>query len=289
MKIYDCFTFFNEFELLKLRMQLLNDVVDYFVIIEANKTQQGKEKEFNFEKRLSDYVEYKNKIIYIKIEDMPESKGVDDWTLEHFQRNGIMRGLTDCKPDDIILISDVDEIPNPNTLRDLVKNKISIRFWFSEYPFKKKIRRYIKWWFRIRVFSGNVLEKYPLVFEQDLFYYFLNCKSKGKWYGTITIRYKNINTPQELRNERSKLPRIKNGGWHFSYLGGIDKIFLKLGAIIEGTAANVSMDYLQDCINQGTDIYGRKGKEYEYEFIDIISLNNEEIIQFAKKHPELTH
>ncbi|MFA6665763.1 MAG: beta-1,4-N-acetylgalactosaminyltransferase, partial [Armatimonadota bacterium] len=72
MKVYDCFTFFNELELLELRLKLLNDVVDYFVLVESNKTFKNKDKEFVFEANKSMFEEYLAKIIYIRVEDMPD-------------------------------------------------------------------------------------------------------------------------------------------------------------------------------------------------------------------------
>ena len=91
--IYDCFTFFNEIELLKIRMNILNDVVDKFVIVEADKTQRGVSKAFNFEKIKAEFDnEYPNKIIYIKATNCPVLENSKDWAIEYFQRNSIMGG-----------------------------------------------------------------------------------------------------------------------------------------------------------------------------------------------------
>ena len=93
--IYDCFTFFNEIELLKIRLNTLNAVVDKFVIVEADKTQRGVSKAFNFEAIKAEFDnKYPDKIIYIKATDCPVLKNSKDWAIEHFQRNAIMGGYT---------------------------------------------------------------------------------------------------------------------------------------------------------------------------------------------------
>lgn len=91
--IYDCFTFFNEIELLKIRLNILNDVVDKFIIVEADKTQRGESKDFNFATVKHDFDnKYHDKIVYIKVTDCPILKNSKDWAIEHFQRNSIMGG-----------------------------------------------------------------------------------------------------------------------------------------------------------------------------------------------------
>lgn len=91
--IYDCFTFFNEIELLRLRLNLLAPVVDKFVIVEADKTQRGVSKQFNFESIKNEFYEkFSDKIIYIKVTDCPVLKDSKDWAIEYFQRNAIMGG-----------------------------------------------------------------------------------------------------------------------------------------------------------------------------------------------------
>ena len=114
MKIFDCFKFFNEYEILDLRFMTLYDHVDHFVIVEANKTHTGKSKGFNFEERMNDYKDYLDKVIYIKIEDLPTYDRSDIWVPENFQRNCISRGLEGvAQPGDKIFVSDCDEIWNP--------------------------------------------------------------------------------------------------------------------------------------------------------------------------------
>ena len=102
MKIYDCFSYLDEDFLLDLRLNILNDFVDYFVIVEGNKTWQNNLKPFKF--KLERFNKFKNKIIYIPVEDLPD--GENPYIRENFQRNAIKRGITRADEEDLIIISD---------------------------------------------------------------------------------------------------------------------------------------------------------------------------------------
>lgn len=194
MKIFDCFTFFNDLELLELRLMTLNDVVDYFVLVESDRTLVWNKKDFIFEKNKHLYEKYLDKIIYVKVEDSPvfdASKNI--WSIENFQRNCITRGLTNAKDEDRIMISDIDEIANPSKIKEAKES------------------------------NG------PVVFNQRLFYYFINCMStKRSWNGPVMVPFKGMPSPQELRNTKRRFPKIINGGWHYTYMGGLERIRLKL-------------------------------------------------------------
>ena len=192
MKIYDCFSFWYEDLLLDIRLNILNDYVDYFVIVEGNKTWQNNFKKLKFD--VDKFSKFKNKIIYIPVEDLPD--GDNPYLRENFQRNCILRGLNNAKKDDLIIISDLDEIPNPESFE----------------KFKKKMRY--------------------AVFEQKHFYYKLNLQSTKNpyWYGTRMCLKKFLKSPQWLRELKFKkrpwwrLDKfrlnniIKEGGWHFCNL-----------------------------------------------------------------------
>ena len=107
--IYDCFSYWDEDLLLDLRLNILNEFVDHFVIVEGNKTWQNNKKDLKF--NINNFNKFKNKIIYIPVTDMPD--GDNPYIRENFQRNCISRGLQNAKKDDLIIISDLDEIPNP--------------------------------------------------------------------------------------------------------------------------------------------------------------------------------
>ena len=103
MKIYDCFSYWDEDLLLDLRLNILDDYIDYFVIVEGNKTWQNNYKKFRF--NLEKFDKFKKKIIYIKVDNMPDGK--NPWVRENFQRNCIERGLKNANNDDLIIISDL--------------------------------------------------------------------------------------------------------------------------------------------------------------------------------------
>ena len=192
MKIYDCFSYWDEDLLVDLRLNILKEYVDYFVIIEGNKTWQNNFKKLRFD--IKKYKKFKDKIIYIPVEDMPD--GENPWIRENFQRNCIIRGLKESKPEDLIIISDADEIPNLNNVKEYLKDK-----------------RYA-------------------VFKQKAFYYKLNMQNitLPDWYGSRICKKKYLKSPQWLRHLKFKkrpfwrLDKrhlnniIEKGGWHFCNL-----------------------------------------------------------------------
>ena len=115
--IYDCFSYWDEDLLLDLRFNILNKDVDFFVVVEGNKTWQNNSKNLRFD--INKFEKFRDKIIYIPVTDMPG--GTDPYLRENFQRNAISRGLEKCKDDDLIIISDLDEIPNLSRLNTLIK------------------------------------------------------------------------------------------------------------------------------------------------------------------------
>lgn len=298
MRVYDCFTFFNEIELLEIRLMLLGSCVDYFVIVEANKTLRGKEKDF-FLVELCEKSEiiqkYMNKIRYIQVEDMPNVIGDNQWTLEHYQRNAILRGLTDCQDDDIIMISDLDELPNPMVIKNICTCKIDCLYSGNNYKDKFKNFMYIMSLGNIAKLKKYRLEKIldisPVTFNMRLFYYYMNCEAKSKWFGTVISKFRNLSIPQYLRDHRQKYPSV-NAGWHFSYLGGIKQIKAKLSAIVDDNDVltkqmnQIQVDeiYITNCLKKGLDLYGRKGKQYSYSFIDINDIGFPLIKEVKKKY-----
>tara|TARA_A100001015_G_scaffold145101_1_gene160903 strand:+ start:1937 stop:2734 length:798 start_codon:yes stop_codon:yes gene_type:complete len=221
MAIYDCFQYFNEDHIVDLRLNILNDYVDYFVIAESTKTHQGKSKELNFD--INNFKRFKDKIIYL-VADPKENllKNQHEFghsIFEQYQRNFIAEGLKKAEEDDLILISDSDEIPNLEKLF-LIKKKY---FAFSQKAFCYKI---------------NLLNP-----------------AENNWIGTRGCKYKYLSSPQNLRFMKFKhyplwridkinLQIINNGGWHFSYLLDPEKISEKIKSFSHG----------EDNINENTEI-----------------------------------
>lgn len=126
MKVFDCFTFYNEFELLELRLNSLNNIADYFVLVEADKTHNNTPKPFYFDERKSEFEKFLPKIRHIKVNMNIDWQGVGDWSIENAQRNAIAKGLEDAEPNDFVFISDLDEIPHPNILESINKRQAPV-------------------------------------------------------------------------------------------------------------------------------------------------------------------
>ena len=205
--IYDCFSYWDEDLLLDLRLNILNNHVDYFVIIEGNKTWQNNSKKLSV--NIDKCSKFKEKIIYVPVSDGPD--GNDPYLRENYQRNCISKGIVNAKNDDLILISDLDEIPNPKNL-----NKFNTKMKFA-------------------------------VFKQKHYYYKFNLRSKKNpyWYGTRICIKKYLKSPQWLRELKFKKRPfwridkfrlnniIENGGWHFCNLKTPERLLYKYKNLCE--------------------------------------------------------
>lgn len=203
--VYDCFQFFNELDILKLRMNILNDVVDYFVISESTVTFSGDPKPLFYNENKEMFKEFEHKIIHNIVEDTPMD--CDAFTRDHHQKCAVAKGLKDCKPDDIIIFSDVDEIPNPDTLKELIPKVEDGKIYMLA-------QRLFYCYLNMEEVSGNLLS---VTGEFD-------DAPKKQWLGTKVCRYSVLDnyTTEELRNKEQKAigVRVPDGGWHFSYMGG---------------------------------------------------------------------
>ena len=213
MKIFDCFMYFDEEMILDLRLNILNSHIDYFIIVESRYNHKGERRKLLFNKEK--FIKYRDKIIYLVHDEVPSKvKRINDEDdkktqtnkyimnalyRENAQRNYIINGLNNANNEDIILISDVDEIPKIDKFDfDKVNNKI-------------------------------------ILFRQDMFYYKFNlCLPNFKWPGTKACRKKDLLSPQWLRNIKEKkypffrldtffsdkkyidIKIVNDGGWHFS-------------------------------------------------------------------------
>ena len=198
MKIYDCFTFYNELDLLELRLQELYDHVDHFVIVEGNITFTNIEKPFYFKENQERFSQYLDKIIYVQVNDMP--KNTDAWANETFQRNAIARGIVDADDNDIIVISDLDEIVRPSTLdqmRDDTENQI--------------------WGLRMPLF--NFKFNYMLT-SADRYNVWAMASRKGLLVPANDLRnqrFELMSFPYEYNQNGIRL--MEHAGWQFTYLG----------------------------------------------------------------------
>ncbi len=295
MKVYDCFTFYNEFELLELRLESLYSMVDCFVIVEADKTQRNEPKPFYFLENKTKFAKFLPKIRHLMMNVSLPYKGDGDWVIENAQRNYIKQGLFDAEPDDLIFVSDLDEIPNPQILDNIFKNQVGLLsqcLLFTPPPSilaNKQV--YVPCQLLVRAI--DFLEVSPVALDQTLHRYYLDLvKKDGYWQGTILTRYKNMDKPQTLRDFRTKFPRIPNGGWHFSSLGGIDRVIDKTRSVCEGHAVEDSdkkyREFVKECMKQGSylGVQNNAGTRNFFPY-DINNIKLPYLKEFVKKYPYL--
>lgn len=227
MKIIDTFLFFNELTLLDLRLNILNDYVDEFVLVEATKSHQDKPKPLFYNENKHLFEKFNHKIKHIIIDDFPN---YSYWSHDAYQRDCISRGVADSyQPEDIIFISDLDEIWNPKTLLPVIKGGLS---------------------------DNNIYKWQSLI----CYFYFNLVASTDYWIQPLFMKYSLFNklhkegytiTSDIMRNTNNRLP-VQNlvlqglNGWHFSYTE--DPIY-KLKNFTHSEYSNLTMEQLQADIN----------------------------------------
>lgn len=227
MRIFDCFTFFNELDLLEIRLAELAPFVNHFVIAESPLTFTGREKPLFFAENRDRFVAYADKIIHIVVDDMPNATTTSAWEREWHQRRALVRGLKDAAPEDIVILSDLDEIPRPQALEAL----------------------------RATPPHGDIA-----VLESNLSLGYANTRPVEPYFSLVqaprALQRKHLKDFQDLRAFRARtsrsalvapidplLTRVRAGftfgaplgvrvlsdaAWHFSYLGGAEAIREKL-------------------------------------------------------------
>lgn len=277
-KIYDCILFSNEVELLDLRLKMLDEYVDVFVVLESPWSFHGKPKEMVSEKHKDLFSN--PKVRHIVYEDLPYIGNVNgikkrSKANEIFSRDCSIRGLYDANDEDIIMLSDVDELPN---MKKVIANLHRIddeNIHKLDYP------------------------EFPcLGLHMPTFIYYVDCISNKPYVTTILSKYKNyikFKSPGWLRKKRigaiKKLggPNlVMDGGWHYSYIGGVKRIQDKLsilGSIHVCTDEFRNEAHINRCLNEGEDVLKRKGVKIT--IIDPIKSGPKEIMWFIKKYPEL--
>ena len=245
-KVFDCFMMFNELEILELRLEELNDYVDYFVIIESEKTHSGNKKPLHYQNNLNRYKKFEQKIIYVVIEELPTKlpnhiQDVDlNWYRENFQRNQIKTALMqiDMMDKDIILISDIDEIP------DL--SKVNLQKIIPYDDFITCNQRWFNW-----SFDWEFNDKF--------------------WPGTQITRWSYLKntTPQNMRNQRydeSKIKLKEAWGWHLSWFGDDEIILDKLNSFAHQEIGLVNTDLLHTKRDVGEALVTEKLIKTEWDY-----------------------
>ncbi len=267
MKIFDCFTFNDENLILEIRLNELSKYIDYFIIVEFGENHQGARKGKKIDEKILD--KYKNKIRYIYVDKF--NKNLTSWERENYQRNYIKKGLFDAENEDIIIISDLDEIPNLKKINfNNIKNSI--------YAFKQI----------------NMMYKFNLVRDFS-------------WIGTKLCKLKKLKSPQWIRslkvnkkysyfridkffskNYTHNFKVIENGGWHFGWIRSIEEIIEKLNSFahIEFNNSKIkNYKYIKECIYNNISFLdnNEKLKEIQLNLLPEYLIKNKEKLKFYFK------
>ena len=261
MAIYDCFQYFNEDHMVDLRLNILDEYVDYFVISESTKTHQGETKKINFD--INKFSKFKKKIKFLVADykekiDFKNHKGGES-PVEQHQRNYLINGLDNALPNDYVILSDSDEIPDLNQIKYI----------------KKKF----------------------VAFSQKMFMYKLNLQNlrESNWIGSKITKKKYITSMQDFRNLKFKNypfwrldkynQQIINGGWHFSFLQTPTQILTKIRSFSHGEFNNeeINEENIKEKILNNKDIFGR---DTELRKIEIDNSYPEYILKNKKKFLE---
>jgi beta-1,4-mannosyl-glycoprotein beta-1,4-N-acetylglucosaminyltransferase len=252
MKIYDCFTFFNEIELLEMRLDYLYHIVDKFIISESNLTHSGREKQYNFKREYKRFKRFSDKLVYLEYDrDPTRTLGVKPekydpnhwcWSLERGQRDFLSTALFELDSDGIAVITDLDEIWNRDRSAELVS-----------------------------VTNANNLIRLGM----SLHYFYFNYLGTGhlnkSWQHGFSIKNSLLKENRHLslsyiREGRVKAPVLPGMGWHFSYLGGKERITEKLESFAhqELNKADFKSDSnIEKALKDGVDIFHRAGHQLE--------------------------
>ena len=184
MRIFDTFIFFNELDLLECRLRELENAPVHHILVEATTTLQGEPKPMYYADNKERFAAWKDRITVVTMEHTCEIS----WARQAQQRGSIFAGLQYCdaEPDDLIIFGDVDEIPRAS----LISKKMTPQVTLS----------------------------------QDLYMFAVDWLHPGKWPGTVVEQAGAITNFDDLRQKKNDWPRIPNGGWHFSWLGGVEAI-----------------------------------------------------------------
>jgi len=229
MILVDSFLFYNEVDLLEYRLNILNEIVDYFVIIESTHTFIGNPKGSYYSGSTEKFEKFKDKIIHVVVDHFNTTPG-NQWGNECTQRNAITKGIQripGISPEDVIILTDVDEIPDPRTLLSIKNGEIEVTI--------------------------NSL-------EQDLYYYNLRTRTSNKWNLSKIIKYSELQnkTPNQIRNLPGGI--IPRGGWHLSYFGDSSFIANKVKNFSHQEYNNATiLGSIQEKIDSSSDLFNRGG------------------------------
>jgi beta-1,4-mannosyl-glycoprotein beta-1,4-N-acetylglucosaminyltransferase len=228
-KIFDCFPFFNELELLEVRLNTLYDFVEKFILVESNLTHQHEPKPLYYEENKQRFEKFSDKIIHLVFDATKVAK--IPWNIELKQRNWIVEGLKQCdiSEDDLIISSDLDEIINPE------------------------------------VILKNINLEGVTSLSMPVFYYYLNYLYTNPWLHPVMFPYKEL-TDKKVSDFRDfgdhRINQIDDAGWHFSFMGGVERIITKLESFAHSEYNEEEFknpEHIKDCIENKKSIFNEEG------------------------------
>lgn len=274
-KIYDCFLFFNEFDVLDIRFNELKDKVDKFILVESTRGFVNQEKPLYFLQNKERYAQYGDKIVHVIVGEFPNFKpvkGTDYWEVENYQRNQIMKGLQRCSPNkrDIVLISDVDEIIRREKMDQIVelidkKGKDVVFGEFEFYKFFLNRRQPDDWRISIAT-SWENLSKYirsPQAFRN------LSGFAKGHAFNGFEVLEA---VAKKYPDKKWAFGRIRNLGWHFTSLGTFEKYLQKIASY---SHLSVNNEQNRNIDNIRNEVKGLKWVEINDQFPKYVFANRE--------------
>jgi beta-1,4-mannosyl-glycoprotein beta-1,4-N-acetylglucosaminyltransferase len=279
MKIYDSFLFFNELDLLEIRLNMVYPIVDHIIISECDTTFSGLKKPFYFEENKKNFEPFLDKIIHLKhtnVDDynvvevnypgkdepmfheilthykrnIPEFGGLPNWHRDFLHRELVKMGMKDCDDEDIIIFSDLDEIPNPVKVMEILN-------------------------------TMDLEKNYCLLGDCHNFY--VNNICHTNWYGPVITKFKNLRGKSigEFRLQRYNFELIEDSSWHLSFVGGPDRIKTKIVSwghqefnnpeIINGVTNK--LDTNRDLFNRTNNTYKDSKQIFFFEKMKTININ----------------
>lgn len=259
-RIICAFQFYNELDILKIKLEELNDVVDFFIISESNKTHSNKPKQLYFENNKDLFKKFKSKIIHQVILDTPDNyinlahdtlddrynhvvdvvnahthypKDISSYGRDSFEKESLYRAMSFARLDDIVILGDCDEIPKASVLKEIINNFDDKEIYHCQH---------------------------------NMYYYFLNLRKNEDWFGAMAMTYQTFknNSFCEMRQNKQGV-FVDNAGWHFTYMGGREAVRNKIESFGEQSlnldwVKNGLENSINNAIERGRDLYNRPCK-----------------------------
>lgn len=252
--LLDVFPFTNEFRILKARLDYLNSIVDLFVIVEADITYSGIAKRMLFQDLRGQFGQINHKIMVVPqhykgsfdFKKLPKDENdieAPSYLMEKFQRDGALEALRGMPGDAKVMVGDVDEIPNQQQIAKVLNNMQAAE--------------------AVVMSTGDAKGHPPVVLEMDNYMYTLGWKTKNKWLGTVITNNNVVNAVglSKLRNDRSKLLKVENGGWHLNNFMPAEGVQAKIMSFAHqhlNEEKTRDLEYIKKCMGDGKDVFGRK-------------------------------